>query len=882
MRIAIIAFLFLVITKSNFAQSTKFNRSGIGEIEHFESKQRLSIVLERLAVSENLQLAYENKLLENIYVIKEITGKSLKGKLDFIFFNTGLEYEIVDNKQILIREYKGEDLKYLSLFGQVKDKFSKEKLAFTAISLQGSSLGSYADSSGIFHLNIPASIALNFDTVVIHRIGYKEKKISLDEFINNSDFELEIKTRILPIVTILTPINTSSIIRKSNYYSISNEDFKIETLGSGDLLRKLQLLPSVNINKDNSANLQIRGSETFETLVLIDGLRIYNPTHFYNVFSSVNSNYVANIDFYKNQIPPNFRSMTGGLVDMNSKPIDFNKFSSKFDINLLDISTVLNIPISKTIGIEVAGRTSIFNIVKNSFLGSIVTANQKLKLDKRIKDLSDRQNKDYFKYSDFNTKMVWLINKKQKLKLNIYKSYDKYQNTFEKFFNDINNSNNKYLKFDFNDISYWSNRGIGLTYDVIWNHKLNTKFSISSVKYEKISELNIGIERGNINTIKIKSIKESQVSLITDNDFKIDNTWNIDKNRNLKFGFNFTKYFVGSKILVGDDSIFSNRANAFSSNFYGEYIHNWNNWVVDLSLQSSFYSGLNKNFFNPSISLNYEVNNKWNVFTSVNKQHQYLREFNYETRQAKNIFIWVLSNDKIPILKAINFAFGCNYNSSNTSFEIELYHKRKKGLSTLLNTHPGNHEKELPENKIMYQTFFGDGYVSGFDILWIQKIKNYQSQLAYTLSFNNQRFERIFRNHLYPSPDDSRHQIKWVNSYRIKRFEVGLNFIYSSGTPYFDFSELDRSKNRRKIDFRDYIRNLPDYFRSDLSLTYNAKILSKKSQFTLSIFNLTNRINVTNKQIIVSERENGDNNNLFGSQTNLLSRTFNIGVKLEL
>ena len=123
-----------------------------------------------------------------------------------------------------------------------------------------------------------------------------------------------------------------------------------------------------------------------------------------------------------------------------------------------------------------------------------------------------------------------------------------------------------------------------------------------------------------------------------------------------------------------------------------------------------------------------------------------------------------------------------------------------------------------------------------------------------------------------------------MQNYSVNKFELGLNFIYSSGTPYFDFSQLERSQNRDKINFENYIQYLPDYFRSDFSVIYNFKMLNYQSKFVISVFNLTNRINITNRQIINANRENtvNESTNLFGSQTNLLSRTINFGIKIRL
>ena len=573
--------------------------------------------------------------------------------------------------------------------------------------------------------------------------------------------------------------------------------------------------------------------------------------------------------------------MTGGIVEMHSKPINHHKTSGVIDINLMDLSAIINIPISKSLGVNLSARKSIFDQTKNSVFGEIISANQTEIQDDNILNLKGDKDNLSFKYYDINAKLEWEINTKNKLSLSYYNSDDNYLDNYSKVYNIINNAP-KYRKLDFNynDYSSWQNQGLGLTYLLKWNKNLSTDLAISGMKYSENSGLKIGITSYFNGNTSIKDINNSQKSSISDKVFKIDNKWKISNNKILNFGIDLTNYNVVSDIKINDESIYSKKLSASFFNFYSSYKYNWKKWVLKLSIKSSYYTGTSENYFDPSFSLKYYINDKWSLYTTLNRQHQYLREFEYETPQSKNISIWALADNTDPILSANNYSLGCTYKNHNSYFIFELYQKNREGLSILLLPRVGN---ETQTSYSDYKIIFGNGYVKGLDLMWVQKIKNYKSQISYTYSINKRQFSQSFQNQYYPSPDDSRHQLKWAQNYSLKKWEFGLNLIYSSGTPYFDLSDINKDENRKLLDFNNYIKNLPDYFRADISTGYNFNLLNQKAKIELSVFNLTNRTNISNKQVIYSNNELNTNKSKFvNSQNDLLSRTVNIGFKIKI
>jgi len=240
-----------------------------------------------------------------------------------------------------------------------------------------------------------------------------------------------------------------------------------------------------------------------------------------------------------------------------------------------------------------------------------------------------------------------------------------------------------------------------------------------------------------------------------------------------------------------------------------------------------------------------------------------------------------LAGEHTPVLSSKTISFGSNFSYKNTKLTIETYYKTQNGLSVLLRPKLTNRE-EPDVQKLDYRIFYGDSYNYGLDLMWTYNTGNYSSQLAYTYSIFNQRFKQIFRNSYHPAPTDTRHQIKLIQSYKWDNWLFDLNFIYSSGTPYFDFSKLEHNSHRADISYQDYIKFLPDYFRADASINYKVTVFGKHTMIKLAVFNLTNRTNITERRLIITNRDFNPNNRLIQSQTNLLNRTVNIGIRIEL
>lgn len=164
-----------------------------------------------------------------------------------------------------------------------------------------------------------------------------------------------------------------------------------------------------------------------------------------------------------------------------------------------------------------------------------------------------------------------------------------------------------------------------------------------------------------------------------------------------------------------------------------------------------------------------------------------------------------------------------------------------------------------------------------------KEIGRYSGWLAYSLSRTEQAFPQIANGIYFPSSEDRRHQLKWINQYRYKRWDFSLAYVFTSGAPFTDISRLANiTRDRRQIDPNDRISYLENYHRVDLGIQYRFPIFGTNGALGLSIFNLFDQKNVKYRQYnYASSLLPNQNIKLIGTEVQMLGITPNLSFKIN-
>lgn len=111
-------------------------------------------------------------------------------------------------------------------------------------------------------------------------------------------------------------------------------------LAEPDVLRAMQTLPGVSNVTDWSSEFYVRGGHFDQTLVLWDGVPIYNPNHLGGLFSAFIPESIQRISLYKGGQPLYFDSRLSGILDI--KPTfgnpDRRKWNGSFGVSSASLS----------------------------------------------------------------------------------------------------------------------------------------------------------------------------------------------------------------------------------------------------------------------------------------------------------------------------------------------------------------------------------------------------------------------------------------------------------------------------------------------------------------------------------------------------------------
>ena len=112
-------------------------------------------------------------------------------------------------------------------------------------------------------------------------------------------------------------------------------------LAEPDLFRTIQALPGVLTTSEFSTGLVIRGGNTDQNLILLDGITVYNPSHLGGVFSNFIVDGVKEAELIKGGYNAEYGGRLSAVLNVISREGNRNKFKGKANLSLLSAQTTL-------------------------------------------------------------------------------------------------------------------------------------------------------------------------------------------------------------------------------------------------------------------------------------------------------------------------------------------------------------------------------------------------------------------------------------------------------------------------------------------------------------------------------------------------------------
>lgn len=736
---------------------------------------------------------------------------------------------------------KNSTKKSFKLKGYVKDN-QNSPLSGILVSVKGKSVNAETNINGYYEINLePGFNVLRF---ISSSGNNEEKKIMM---FNSGNFNLTMLDNLITLDEVVIKANKDNNIKKAITGLTSLNLKKIKNvptlLGVNDILKVATTLPGISTAGEGSSGFNVRGGKSDQNLILLDNAVIYNPSHFFGIFSGINPSASGSVNIYKGSIPSEYGGRLSSVFDINTKTGNMEKTSANISLGPVMTNISLEQPIIKN---------------KSSLLlgGRITHSNWILKSLK-----NESLNKSEASFFDIITNYTHNLNDNHKLKISGYYSKDKFRITSDSLYNYSNslvsinwkhkiNKNNKGT-FSFSNSQYQ----FGINYDsnaniVNKNFDLEYKINDSELKY-KVE--NKSFKKHNIlYGISGKLYNVSPGSITPLNDSKIIPVDLQNERAGLLALFASDQYDINERLLIN----FGVRATLYS--FLGE--NQQRIYAENLPINSSTLletkdfknNEIIKTYFGPefNISSRYFLKDNISIKASYNNSYQFIHTLSNNTTPSPTD-TWKLSDSNIKPQESNQFALGLHVNSKDNVYEFSLegYYKQfkntldyKTGAELLLN--------ETVETEVLQ----GIGKAYGIELLIKKTSGKINGWLGYSYSRSFNKFDSQFNEEVinsgdyFPSNFDRPHDISLITNFKFtKRFSMSTSFFYQTGRPItypvgnylYNGAEFVLYSDRNKF-------RIPDYYRLDLSLNFEGNHKKNKiahSFWNISVYNILGRNN---------------------------------------
>ncbi len=804
------------------------------------------------------------------------TVEHLFGKICSVF---QLEFASSGEKSFLVRsEAKDvERAEDVILHIRLEDSQDKRPVTYAAIYDDSRHYYGFTDEEGDCFIKLPKNKKIG--KLNIHSLAHQDKSVNIDP----KDLYHEVKLNPDPVKVVPVTINTLKKKLSFTKGQAVSSDQKIleQVLQSSvfqkDIMRALQIMPGVSAINDSKAGIRIRGANEEATLLILDEMPVYKADHFFGIFGAFNSRYVKDVSLFKNNIPVDFGGRTSGLVKMESEK-NIKPFQLNMDLNLLNSGLFLNVPVNDKLALSFSGRTTYTQLTNSGFYD--LSQRQNIENPNQSKSGSSQIiSNPTFDFYDINGKVLYVLDK-HKLEFNIFSSNDQFEDRYDINFKVRNTEINDELFFQ---KSNWKNltSGLNYTYD---SPNAELKFSGYFTSHLNQYDITSNIVRREKTIVIRDTVKILNFNEIKDVGLKT--SLKIKKLKNLLLGLEHIQHDNELYIENDKNPIFEiNRSTSESSLFTQLSLGDKSNFYAEPAIRVTAFHGLKTRYFLPQIYLSKSLTNNMMLKASAGKQAQLVRLFEHENALGQKQQFFALSNNSsVPVGISTNFMLGFWKNFGNLNLDIEAYYRKLDGAVIHATQMPGIRPPQPGVISNGFLLFKGENQTAGVDISFSYEHKTYFSLLTYTLSKSENRFKDLFKNQLFPSSEDSRHQLKWVNTISFGKFDFSGTYIGATGRPYLDLSSIRTPIERANLVVDNYIKSLPAYHRIDAGSYYNFKLSGLDARIGFSVFNLLNRVNVKYRQFVyqVPPLQNQQNpiNTILGSDVAQLERTVNISFNL--
>ncbi len=639
-------------------------------------------------------------------------------------------------------------LEAATVSGFVRDGRTGEPLAFVTVYLSDQSAGTVSDRSGYYVLSgVPAGER----TVVYSMVGYRPVEqgfvLRQDESVR---FDARLANEPIPVRGVTVSAARERFRREVDVgmRRLDIRDLKIAPgMIEQDLFRSLATLPGVVAVSDFSSALYVRGGSPDQTLVLLDGVTVYNPYHIGGLFSTFNLDAVSNAELHAGAFPAEYGGAVSSVLDVEMKQGNSERLSGRWDLGLLTSKLMFEGPLPKG-SFLVAGRRTYIDAVTWT-------------IDKLVDDSTFRVYLPYYFY-DLQAKVNFDLSAHDRLTLSGYSG------------DDVIHISDSTGRMDFR----WGNYTLAAKWRHIFSPQVlattmlthaRNRVSMSALEYPWPGDT--------------ADTSESKLTMrVSDAGLKEDFTVFVDSGQTLKFGAEARRFDL-SDYLGADTVVFWNLHERpwYAALYAADKWRPWRPLLINAGVRTEYFTGGGYFRASPRVSAKYFLREDLAVSAGYGLYYQYLsipfpRDEMVAKIPATFFQQWIPASEKYRPVSAVHYVLGSEkWFGDDLQLSAEGYYKQMDNLLETGSMLPGIGEEPGAGDTVRFNV--GSGWAAGGELLLRRK----GSWVGYSLAFTRRTFDST---NFYPV-FDARHNFNVAWTTRLGRgWSINLQWLFRSGFPY--------------------------------------------------------------------------------------------------
>ncbi len=690
------------------------------------------------------------------------------------------------------------------LRGVVSDSATGERLPFANISILQTSRGAATNLSGFFLIsNVPPgkyeimASAVGYDRLVKPVVVEGKEPVILNFSLSPQPVQMEGVTVSGMGQRAQTEIRTSTHI-------LGKQDLqRVPMSGQDDILRSIQILPGIVSTSDVNSQFYVRGGSGDQNLILLDGMRIYNPFHAFGIFSVFDPDVVKTAEVYTGAFPPEFGNRLSSVIKISTRDGNASGVAGHGDINFLSSKIQLESPITENIQWIMTGRKSLFSNVFQRFLRDDVPLSFYDGLMKATYKSPDAENR----YS-----------------LKMFVSGDDLKSAAQ------------------TDPDYsWSNLSGAFEMNTLFTDRLFLSTSLSMSKFDQQRNPKFGSAVAPASTAVTEFAVRTEATLYGSSDdlfffgFEFD-TPSLD--------YSFVDRFGLSRNLASTEPELS---------AWVHYQAAFGTLQADVGIRMEFSNLLAgfplRSALQPRLNFSYDLGSQWKAKASYGHVSQTAITVSNEDDLIPIFYAWIAVPKNVQAEEADHYVLGIEGNPLfSVSTSLQAYYKSYNPIVAY-------NRNRL--NAIEADVVLGRGESYGTELLVRMSDPVFDFYSAYTLSWTTLTLDNIS----YPPRYDRRHTLNILATVHVldnldltSRLEFGSGLPFTQSVGFYDrltFSGLDREPTLNEtgesyalLGVKNAVR-LPAYHRLDISLSYRFALLQfLRVSMGINVVNAYNRKNI--------------------------------------